>query len=132
MGKILFLDDMPERHKAFVAKVGMDADVEVYRAWTAQQAIDMLQTTYFAQVFLDHDLSHEDIMCTVGGVTKEPTGMAVVDFIVRLHATFQPQHVIIHSCNEPAAREMERRLREIQPSILVTRMPFPALLGAMV
>lgn len=111
---VLFLDDMEVRHQSFMKKFGMQ-DVRIWQARSATEAIEILkrardQGQYFAQVFLDHDLSLDDIMCPPGGPSKVPTGMDVVDFICGMKFGEQPRIAIVHSMNEPAARIMVSKL----------------------
>src|SRR5690606_2973804 len=108
---VLFLDDMEERHKAFMNKHGMQDDVRIWQARSAFEAIEILKKIrdhgrQFTQVFLDHDLSLDDIMCLPGGPSKVPTGMDVVDFICGMKFGERPLAAIVHSMNEPAARVM--------------------------
>lgn len=125
MGKILFLDDMEERHKEF-QRVCRGAGRDIVPVWTASAAIDQLCTEKFDQVFLDHDLSHDDIMVKVGEKSVVPTGMTVVDYILTMEDP--PPDVIIHSCNGPAATEMEARLNQHPAKIRVRRHAFPFLM----
>lgn len=84
MGLILFLDDMENRHREFERFArGRNGHV-IIQVHTAEEAIKLLQTMKFDQVFLDHDLSHEDIMVKVGEPSKVPTGMTVVDHILTM------------------------------------------------
>lgn len=131
MGRILFLDDMDHRHERFMKLVHMipPYDHDVVQVWTADKAIKALSGEKFDQVFLDHDLSHEDIMVKVGADSKMPTGMTVVDFIMKM--TDPPMDAIVHSCNSPAALEMAYRLAEHPAKIRVRRLAFPDLISAM-
>lgn len=116
---ILFLDDMSARHDAFMKAFG-DGDWKIWPAWSAKEAIALLERMEFAQAFLDHDLSIEDIMCKPGGPSKVPTGMAVVDHIVAMSKPVPV--VIVHSMNEPAAQAMVTKL---EPVVKMTRwVPF--------
>lgn len=128
MGRILFLDDMVHRHDEFkrLAHMIPPHDHEIVQVWSAKQAIDRLTNEKFDQVFLDHDLSEEDIMVKVGGPSRVATGMDVVDFIVKMEEP--PMDVIVHSCNGPAAWEMCYRLAEHPAKIRVRRLAFPDLL----
>ena len=128
MASILFLDDMEDRHREFMRAVrGTHAYAHaVVRVYTARDAIKALESQRFDQVFLDHDLSLDDIMIKVGADSKVPTGMQVVDHILKME--HPPGHVVVHSCNGPAAREMEDRLRESTVA-KVDRIPFPDLLS---
>lgn len=132
---VLFLDDNQARHASFRQIV--PSGVHVTYVWTAQEAIAALDAITFQQAFLDHDLSEEDIMVEVGNSSRVPTGMTVVDHIV-VSGKCPPQ-VVIHSCNEPAAIEMERRLRSRfctgDPQLVsswpsIVRLAFPRLIDA--
>ncbi len=126
--KVLFLDDMESRHKKFLqATSNLLSDFEIVRVYNAADAIKALNENKFYQVFLDHDLSEEDQMCEVGAQkTVAPTGMTVVDHILSMENP--PTQAIVHSCNEPAAREMAKRL-ESHPGIQnVKRLAFPWLI----
>lgn len=122
--KVLFVDDMDERHRAFEAPLA--GKVDIVFAHTAAGAIDALNREAFDQVFLDHDMSEEDIMIEVGGRSVEPTGMAVVEHLLSM--ADPPKNIVVHSMNEPAAREMERRLVESGRFEDVARIPFHHLL----
>jgi len=127
--RILFLDDMQTRHNTFRDLVEDQRDLDLLIAYNASQAISYLGTDGcdIDQAFLDHDLSEEDIMCEVGGASRVPTGMTVVDHIVTMKAP--PRQVIVHTCNGPAGDEMERRLKDA--GIQVIRLPFPHLVHAL-
>ncbi len=127
-GKVLFLDDMEHRHKEFIrATVGYG--LEIVRVYRAADAIKALENDEFCQVFLDHDLSTDDIMVKVGEESKVPTGMTVVDYIVNMERP--PMDVIVHSCNGPAAWEMVYRLADHPAKIRVRRLPFPDLIRSL-
>ena len=116
VANILFLDDMEDRHKSFINKYGMDDKLRIFQVRSAAEAIRWIDRFEkngwrFDQVFLDHDLSLEDIMCPPGGPSKVPTGMDVVDRLCRLSFGDAPREAHVHSLNEPAAREMVRRLQ---------------------
>lgn len=112
IANVLFLDDMEERHKAFVNRFGMQDNVRIYQARTASEAIELLKQRTYVQAFLDHDLSLEDIMCPPGGPSKVPTGMDVVNHLCSLKWEELPvKNVIVHSMNEPAATQMVSRLQ---------------------
>ncbi len=109
--RVLFLDDMAWRHTEFALALGRRGDlVELRRAWTAEEAIELLDIYEFDQVFLDHDLCEDDIMLEVGEKGRERTGMDVVDHILAMDSP--PQDIVIHSMNGPARMEMWRRLQE--------------------
>ncbi len=125
--RVLFLDDMSARHQAF-GKAVASQSVTVDHVHSAKEAIEMLNTNRYDQVFLDHDLSIEDIMISVGADSKVPTGMAVADHIVSM--TTPPSEVIVHTGNPPAGAEMMRRLGQVQ-GMKVTRLPFSQLIQSM-
>lgn len=99
----------------------------MHHVWTAAKAIEALESQAYDQVFLDHDLSESDIMVEVGGPSSVPTGMEVVDHIAK--SGLKIPQVVIHSCNGPAALEMERRL--LESGLNVQRCAFPILMYAM-
>lgn len=132
--KVLFLDDDEERQEAFRKAY---KGPEIVQARTAQEAIVFLNQEPFDQVFLDHDLSVDDIMCAPGDPDALcPTGMDVVDHILTME--IPPPSVWVHTMNTPAAYEMEKRLcshpfNQKPPSLLgermlVVRLPFPSLM----
>lgn len=116
----LFLDDSEERHRRFLEAVG--DRLEVRQARSAAEAVSLLEGWVPDHAFLDHDLSEEDVMAPVGCRSAQPTGMAVVDHILGMERP--PPQVTVHSCNAPAAIEMERRLRSHREGIRVSRVPF--------
>lgn len=126
MGMILFLDDMKERHNTFDRYARGRGHVIIH-VETAEEAIRHLSGGHYDQVFLDHDLSHEDIMVGVGEPSIVPTGMTVVDYILTMDEP--PPDVIVHSCNGPARKEMVAKLETISPPIQVRGIPFPELVG---
>lgn len=129
MRKILFLDDMGWRHSEFTRRTDRVNDLKVWQAHNARGAIQLLESESFDQVFLDHDLSEEDTMIEVGKEGMVPTGMTVVEHILKME--HPPMDVIVHSCNGPAAFEMVRRLIDHPAKIRVRRLAFPDLLSAM-
>jgi hypothetical protein len=128
--RVLFLDDMDERQKTFASVLdGWRDDVEVYRARTAKEATDLLNYVEFDEAYLDHDLSEEDIMCDPDGPTKVPSGMCVVDHIVRM--VKPPPKVYVHTCNPNAGKLMAERLSSCPTQIKVMVVPFPQLIQFM-
>lgn len=126
MGKILFLDDMGWRHSEFTRRSDRWPKVRVWQAHTAKGAIELLKSEQFDQAFLDHDLSEDDIMVTVGGPSKVPTGMDVVDHIMTMESP--PMDIIVHSCNGPARDAMVAKLESHPAKPKVRGIPFPSLL----
>lgn len=130
MACLLFLDDDHSRHAQFrerADELGYGAKYKMIYVHTAAEAIEALQAHEgeLIQAFLDHDLSEDDIMVAVGGSSKVPTGMAVVDHILTMKRP--PVSVTVHSYNGPAAVEMCARLSELG-TIDVRRVPFASLL----
>lgn len=123
---VLFLDDMQWRHREFRRLVERRGDdVRVWHVHTANEAIELLGRVSFAQVFLDHDLSEEDVMVQVDAESIVPTGMVVVDHIVDMDKP--PPDVIVHSLNGPAREEMVRRLQSCPGVERVRGVPFTDL-----
>jgi len=126
---VLFLDDMEWRHSEFSRCVDDLPGFRIWRVHTAEAAVELLMSRGFVQVFLDHDLSDDDVMCVPGSATRVPTGMDVVDHILGME--HPPSQVVIHSCNGPAALEMERRLETHSARIAIRRIPFPFLMQSL-
>lgn len=114
--KILFLDDMEERHKH--AREWFGAGDEIISVRSAPECVGLYLLAQsslhpFDLVSLDRDL---------GGMW---TGEDVVDQILRLHR-WAPETVCprfaIHSWNIPAAERMANRLQ--WAGFSVTRLPF--------
>lgn len=125
---VLFLDDMNWRHQQFGRLVDRRGDdVLVWKAYTAAQAIELLDRVEFAQVFLDHDLCDDDAMVEVGAASVAPTGMAVVNHIVSMESP--PGDVIVHSLNGPAREEMTKRLLDCGRIARVRSVPFSDLIA---
>lgn len=124
--KILFLDDMEERHRQFEKYVQKEYPrAKIVHCYSADEAIDCLNDAiinqyYIDEVMLDHDLSIDDIMCEITEQTKEKTGMEVVNFMVANKVDVG--HVTVHSMNGPARAEMFARLRDA--SYNVSAIPF--------
>lgn len=126
VGKILFLDDMGWRHSEFTRRSDRWPDIKVWQAHTAKGAIALLESETFDQIFLDHDLSEDDIMIEVGKKGTVPTGMDVVDHIMTMENP--PMDIIVHSCNGPARMAMVVKLESHPAKPRVRGIPFPSLL----
>jgi hypothetical protein len=114
--KVLFLDDMPARHR--VASQWFPAGTDIVRAHDAYECIGLYlfgqsSKAPFDVVSLDRDLG------------ERRTGEDVVDQILRLHAALpelaRPRFAV-HSWNLPAAERMFNRLQ--WAGFEVTREPF--------
>lgn len=111
---ILFLDDNLERTKSFKGQVPSAVTVE-----TAQECIDELKKdTKWDYVLLDHDLGGEVFVQT----DREDCGMEVVRWIVSNKPSID--HVVVHSLNHVAAKEMKLSLEEVGYEVI----PLPFIL----
>ena len=116
--KILFLDDMAERHAH--SREWFGSGCEIVPAYTAPEALGLYLLAQssrqpFALVSLDRDLG------------AQWTGEDVVDQILRLHEAFPGSDFVrppfaIHSWNIPAAERMHNRLQ--WAGFSVARLPF--------
>lgn len=134
MDYLLFLDDDHARHAHFRARieaVGYARERHLLYVFTAAEAIAALQAHEgeISEAFLDHDLSEDDHWVAPGAASKVPTGMVVVDHIIRM--TRPPRRITVHSFNGPAAVAMCARLA-LLPSVAVRYVPFTQLLGRLV
>lgn len=126
-GNVLFLDDMEWRHHEFGRIAAREfPEVRVHHAWSAEEAIEMLDSIEFVQAFLDHDLSEDDIMVVPGKPSKVLTGMAVVDHLLSMERP--PWDIVVHSCNGPARLAMATKLEESGKFVRVRAIPFPELI----
>jgi len=103
----LFVDDMPVRQKAFqqfLLGTGNTADYAI----DYESAIDLLGTTYYDILFLDHDLSEEDIMCVPGLTNIGKTGTDLACWIVQTMtgSPLRPKFIILHSLNPVGSENM--------------------------
>lgn len=98
--EVLFLDDCPNRIKNFRSTVPWATIVS-----TAEETIAKLQERVWDYVFLDHDLGGEAFVDS----DREDCGMEVVRWVL----THRPdvKLFVVHSCNEPAAMNMESKLK---------------------
>jgi CheY-like chemotaxis protein len=132
---VLVLDDMLERHDGFIyafRRINEAAGYERYRlshARTAAHANEKLAQRRFDLVFLDHDLSLEDIMVEPGVPSVEETGMVTATYIATLPAELRPHVVLAHSCNPHGAYRMRSTVADA--GIHATEMAFPWLMQTM-
>jgi hypothetical protein len=102
---VLFLDDSPERHRAFEASLPdgcIAAMVETY-----DQAVAALAGRRFDVVYLDRDLNDYDSRSVTGPFgLEELTGEHVAKFIAEMPADKRPLCVVVHSWNPDGARRM--------------------------
>ncbi len=105
--KVLFVDDMQNRHEVFLDAVrGKGWEIVMALDYTA--AIDALQSnSYFDALYLDHDLSLSSIMC--GPLTcTERTGTDLALWI-SWELKYRPP-VWLHSHNSRGVASMKKIL----------------------
>ena len=98
MNKILILDDDNHRHKLFAQKYATEDLTHVH---TSYDAIEVLKSTEFDYVFLDHDLGGEIYVESGPG-----TGYEVAEWISNNPERKPSQMVILHSLNPPGRKNM--------------------------
>lgn len=111
--KILFLEDNNYRILAFTQRE-KDNDLTIVN--TADEAIEQLKSERFDVVHLDHDLGGQIYQ----SIWSQNCGMEVVRWIVENHPMIPK--IIIHSWNIPAAKLMEKDLRDAGYDVV--RAPF--------
>lgn len=110
--KVLVVEDNPERIKAFQrALINHDA----FYADTAESASKLIQDNIFELIFLDHDLGGLEYLDS----NHPNTGYQVAKKI--LTNNNNNARIVIHSCNPPGAKNINRLL----PNAIVT--PFTCL-----
>jgi hypothetical protein len=117
--RVLTLDDMEIRQQAFRRWFLIDTHDE---AFTAPDAIKLLENFDYDVVMLDHDLAEEHYLTVSEGLSEGPldgvpeykpgTGMDVVDYIINMPEERRPKKVIVHSWNPSRSQEMYNRLRD--------------------
>ena len=115
---ILFLDDNPERQKAFKRKITTAIIVATSQACIEALSIEDME---WDMVFLDHDLGGEEMV----GSDRDDCGMAVVRWISQNEPFIR--HIIVHTMNPPAGVEMERSLKDARYK--VSRIPFSTMIA---
>lgn len=109
MRKMLFLDDMQERHDSLKDQMKHKYEWEITHVYSCDEAIKKLQEESFDVVSLDHDLSIETIM-------KEPplgekSGYDVAMFISEMPEDKRPENVVLHTWNSNGAKRMMDALK---------------------
>jgi CheY-like chemotaxis protein len=126
--RILVLEDDSERISWFMKRAfGMAVDF----AKTVGEALELLQSNEYTQIFLDHDLNDQHYKACDGevctGEFDEETGFAVAKWLGDNPGRSEDAEVIVHTLNEPAAKRMVRELHRGRRSY--QRIPFNALLS---
>lgn len=120
--RVLFLDDMEARHSLF-RDIAANHNISVDHAYTAEQAISMLEKGDYDGASLDHDLADEHYSApyaspSMGGTAH--SGRAVARWIAE-HG--KPHNVAIHSFNPDGSLSMRDTL-VANPALTVFRAPF--------
>lgn len=122
--KIFILDDMEERHQAFIKRYPGHWFV---RAYTADEAIKKLADGPYDLAFFDHDLGDwykeygEDGVATA----VERTGLDVVEHLLeRIPPSKWPREVVVHSWNGSRGQLMTALLK--RNGVSATYQPFTA------
>ena len=115
--KVLFLDDMEERH-LWARKVLHGH--ELHHVMTADEAADAMMAQKFDIASLDHDLSDEQSSGYGGGVSD---GTVLAKWMAtKLPKEKHPPMVLIHSMNPAGADRMHDLLKDA--GFNVTKKPF--------
>lgn len=126
--RVLFLDDMAERHLSFETQANAHGLTPYWPVETGEHAIEQLKSSErFDVVFLDHDLASDQYIEHVSGILAPRTGMEmsgteVAEAIAALPKEKRPGVAIIHSWNRYGAARMARILSDA--GIRVLQMPF--------
>lgn len=101
--KVLFLDDNPNRRRAFQSRYPHATIVE-----NVEQCIDSLMSEdQWHTVSLDHDLEGEIFVNS----DRDDCGMEIVRYLEQLDHKREIGRIIVHSHNIDAANEMALRLK---------------------
>jgi CheY-like chemotaxis protein len=107
--RILFLDDMEERHELF-QKLVKDTSHFVVMRRNVEEAVKAVEETDppFDMMFLDHDLADEHYPGYTGPVSdKAANGTDFVKWLVRdVEKEKWPSHVVVHSWNPDGKKRM--------------------------
>lgn len=115
--KILFLDDDQERHKALTKQLcGKPAD----RAYTAREAIAMLDANEYNLVMLDYDLGGPESENTMNEEAED--GRMVARWIADNYERFRDTSFVVHSLNADGRKEMVSIIRH--NGLYVRSIPF--------
>ena len=104
--KILLVDDMETRHRAFRQALAPAMGHTLVQAFDYQSAVcALLGPTKFDVALLDHDLSLASIMCDPVACT-EKTGTDLANWIVANMVTQGAPRFVLHSMNPLGVRSM--------------------------
>lgn len=100
--RILILDDMTERHKFFKNKLGNQNNMLIHSYSYSEALIELRATPYlFDVLYLDHDLSLEDIMCDPEN-SRDKNGTDFARLIVKTidpKKLTKPLKIYLHTMN---------------------------------
>ncbi len=103
MKRVLFLDDMQERHIEFLKMI--DSTINSDHVYNARKAIEKLSTERYDIVLLDHDLQQKHYSKDGQTVpSNKDTGAEVAEYIATMKDP--PETVIVHSWNSVGGANM--------------------------
>jgi CheY-like chemotaxis protein len=108
--KILFVDDDPNRHRAFAAS--QPSDVRAHMVFTPKSALKHIEKHVYDLMSLDHDLYDKSKL----------TGLDVARKVACLPKHMRPLAVVVHSHNQMGSRLMVNEL--LRAGIPAFAMPF--------
>lgn len=116
MRKILFVDDMKERHRSFKLVYTTNED-HVIPAYTPGQAIAAMRMHEFDEVWLDHDMSDEEYadQRLIG------SGQTVAEWMIEHKDIVKAPVVFVHTMNSVAGPRMADLL---SPHFPTHHLPF--------
>lgn len=106
--KMLFLDDMPERHEK-VRRLFIGRDVT--HVFSAEEAAQAMKATKYDVVSLDHDLAEEQYSPDYAGGGSDGTMLAKW-MAEHLPKDKMPNLVMIHSLNPDGSKRMHKTLQD--------------------
>jgi hypothetical protein len=117
MSWILFLDDDKLRHTAFRDNYPRREGDVIHHVFTYREAVEHLHAFDYDVMFLDHDLSLEDVMCNPDGPTNAKTGYDFVKYFGLSEQVYQKilardTFVVVHSYNPVGAKRMVDQLND--------------------
>ena len=110
--RVLFLDDMEERHVRF--ENHFDGQFDITHAWGYKDCVDYLKSEEFDLVFLDHDLAETEIPDDPEDIFKNEflSGTDVVHTIVQtMEKNEKSPGFVVHSVNPEGRERMVKMLR---------------------
>jgi CheY-like chemotaxis protein len=110
--RILFLDDMEQRHRDAPERFGFDG-ADVVSVWSHNEAVAALGANEpFDVAYLDHDLPS-----LTGAVEK--TGYHVALHIAQMAPDRRPRRIVVHSSNPLGRRLMAELLADAGCDVVI-------------